>query len=359
MVQSGDAERSGAAEPGPGAAPPGRTTYTGWTARTYGDPEVMALEQLPVPTPGEGEVLVAVRAAAVDRGTLHVLTGLPLLARLAFGLRRPRHPSAVGRDLAGDVVATGEGVTRFAVGDAVMGSAPRGSFGEVSVAPEGRLVPKPAPWSYAEAAATTISGGTARQALDRGGVHAGQRVLVLGASGGVGSFAVLLAAGRGATVTAVCSRAKAEFVTGLGAVVVVDHQDPRMLAGDLAGALGRHDVIIDIGGNHSLRRLRKALAPRGTLVIVGGEEGGRVTGGLGRQGVAALVSPFVRQRLVSSLTSESHERTAELVAELAEHDVRAPVTRRYPLAEAPRALEDLAGGAVSGKVVLEVVPEVD
>lgn len=353
-VQTSDAERSGAAGAGPRAWPAGRTTYTGWTARTYGGPEVLSLEELPVPAPGKGEVLVAVRAAAVDRGTLHVLTGLPLLARLAFGLRRPRRPSAVGRDVAGDVVAIGEGVTRFAVGDAVMGSAPRGSFGEVAVAPEDRLVPKPAAWAYAEAAATTISGGTARQALDRGDVRAGQRVLVLGASGGVGSFAVLLATGRGATVTAVCSAAKADFVTGLGAVTVVDHQDPRMLAGDLAGALGRHDVIIDIGGNHPLRRLRRALAPRGTLVIVGGEEGGRVAGGLGRQAVAALVTPFVRQRLVSSLTSENHERTAELVAELRERDVRAPVTRRYRLAEAPQALDDLAAGKVSGKVVLDV-----
>lgn len=353
-VQSSDPGRPEAADPGPHAPAPGRTTYTGWTARTYGGPEVLSLVELPPPTPGAREVLVSVRAAGVDRGTLHVLTGLPLLARLAFGLRRPRRPSAVGRDLAGDVVAIGEGVTRFTVGDAVMGSAPRGSFGELAVAPEARLVAKPEAWSYAEAAATTISGGTARQALDKGAVRAGQRVLVLGASGGVGSFVVLLATGRGATVTAVCSAAKTDFVAGLGAVSVVDHQDPRMLSGDLAGALGRHDVIIDIGGNHPVRRLRRALTPRGTLVIVGGEEGGRVTGGLGRQGLAALLSPFVGQRLVSSLTSESHERTAELVAELSEHDVKAPVTRRYRLAEAPQALDDLAAGAVSGKVVLEV-----
>jgi NADPH:quinone reductase-like Zn-dependent oxidoreductase len=316
---------------------------------------VLALEDLPVPDPGPHEVLVEVHAAAVDRGTWHLLHGTPYAARLAFGLRRPRHPG-VGRDVAGVVRAVGDQVTRFAVGDSVLGSAPRGSLAELAVAPEGRLVHRPDWLPYDEAAATTISGGTALQALDKVGVAAGDRVLVLGASGGVGSFVVRLATGRGAEVTGVCSAAKADWVRSLGAARVVDHQDPRMLAGDLVGALGRHDVIVDIAGGHPLRRLRAALTERGRLVLVGNETGGNWSTGMARQLGAKLVSAVARQRLTSVLASERHEGTERLVSELEASADRSVVSRRYSLDEALQAVRDLDAGLVAGKAVVVVRP---
>lgn len=341
--------------PGAAADDPAATTFRAVTARAYGGPEVLALEDLPVPDPGPSEVLVEVHAAAVDRGTWHLLHGTPYPVRLAFGLRRPRRPG-VGRDLAGVVRAVGSEVTRFQVGDSVLGSAPRGSLGELAVAPEDRLVHRPAWLPYDDAAATTISGGTALQAIDKVGVTAGDRVLVLGASGGVGSFAVRLAVGRGAEVTGVCSAAKADWVRSLGATRVVDRQDPRVLAGDLVGAVGRHDVVVDLAGGHPVRRLRRVLEPRGRLVVVGSEEGGAWSIGVGRQLRASLLSPFVGQRLTALVASEGHEGTERLVAELESTADRSVVSRRYSLDEAPQALRDLEDGVVAGKAVVVVRP---
>jgi NADPH:quinone reductase-like Zn-dependent oxidoreductase len=247
-------------------------------------------------------------------------------------------------------------VSRFEVGDQVLGSAPAGSLGELSVAPEDRLVRRPAWLPYDEAAATTISGGTALQALDKAGVTAGDRVLVLGASGGVGSFAVRLAAGRGAEVTGVCSAAKADWVRSLGAAQVVDHQDARMRAGDLSGALGPHDVVLDIAGGHPIRRLRRVLTPHGRLVVVGSETGGDWSTGVGRQLRARLLSAFTGQRLTSMLASERHEGTERLVTELEATAGRSVVSRRYPLDEAVQALRDLEDGVVAGKAVVVVRP---
>jgi NADPH:quinone reductase-like Zn-dependent oxidoreductase len=341
--------------PGPSRAGGGATpaTFRAVTAREYGGPEVLALEDLPVPEPGPREVLVEVHAAAVDRGTSHLLHGTPYPVRVAFGLRRPRRPG-VGRDVAGVVRAVGDEVTRFAVGDSVLGSAPHGSLAELAVAPEDRLVHRPDWLPYDEAAASTISGGTALQALDKVGVAAGDRVLVLGASGGVGSFAVRLAVGRGAEVTGVCSAAKADWVRSLGAARVVDHQNSRMLAGDLVGALGRHDVIVDVAGGHSLGRLRSTLTESGRVVLVGNETGGDWSTGVARQLRAKLVSAVVRQQLTSVIASERHEGTESLVAELATTGDRSVVSRRYPLDEAVQALRDLDAGLVAGKAVVVV-----
>jgi len=314
----------------------------------YGGPEVLGVEEVPLPSPGARQVLVQVHAAGVDRGTDHLMTGKPYAARLALGLRRPRQPVA-GRDVAGTVVAVGAEVTGYAVGDEVYGVAP-GSFAEYAVGPEAKLAPKPAGLPFAEAAAVPISGGTALQALAAGRVRAGQSVLVLGASGGVGSFAVQLAKAAGAEVTGVCGTAKQEFVRSIGADHVLDHT-----RSDFADGTRQWDVILDIGGSPSLQRLRRALKPGGTVVFVGGEGGGNVTG-LGRQLRGALLSPLRKQRMVLLVAKErasDYERLAELIGE---GSVAPRVDRSYPLEEAAEALRRLRAGDVQGKLVLTVVP---
>jgi len=276
----------------------------------YGGSEVLGIGEVPVPTPGKREVLVRVAAAGLDRGVWHLMTGRPLLMRPFVGLRRPRR-RVPGLDLAGTVVAVGADVTDFAAGDEVFGAG-RGSFAPYAVAPAGKLAPKPASLSFAQAAAVPVSGLAALQGLhDVGRVAAGQRVLITGASGGVGSFAVRIAAAAGAEVTGVCSAAKADLVRALGATRTIDYA-----AHDFADGRDRYDLILDLAGNTSLRRLRRVLTPRGTLVIAGGEGGGAITGGIGRQLRALLLSPFTRQRLtmlVSTETSTGLLRLTELI----------------------------------------------
>lgn len=325
----------------------------------FGPPDVLRVGRRPRPHAGAGEVLVEVRAAGVDRGVWHLVAGLPYLIRLAgFGVRRPRRP-VPGLDLAGHVLAVGEGVTSFAPGDAVLGIG-RGTWAEVAVADATKLVAKPAAWTFEEAAATAISGVTAHEALHRhGGLAAGERVLVLGASGGVGSFAVQLAAAAGATVTGVASAAKADLVRRLGAHQVLDHATLNARDHDAAGGTGRYDLIVDAGGLTSLRRLRRSLTEPGRLVIVGGEGGGRWTGGVGRQLRARLLSPFVSQRLTSFLSSETAEALDLLVSDLVSHQLTPAVEQRYPLEMAATALTDLAAGRVRGKavIILEESPD--
>src|SRR3954468_433459 len=242
----------------------------------YGTSEVLRVARVPRPGIADDEVLVRVSAAGLDRGTQHLMTGKPYVMRLGVGLRRPRNPVS-GRDVAGTVAAVGASVTRFAVGDEVYGIAP-GSFAEYAVAREDKLARKPVTLSFAQAAVVPVSAGTALQALvDVGRVQAGQSVLVLGASGGVGTFAVQLAKAFGAQVTGVCSSAKHDLVMSLGADHVIDYSRV-----DFADGTARYDVILDIGGTPSLGRLRRALRPRGTAVFVGGENAGSLTG-MGRQ----------------------------------------------------------------------------
>jgi NADPH:quinone reductase-like Zn-dependent oxidoreductase len=331
----------------PMPATPTTTTMRAVVQDRYGSSEVLRLAEVPRPRVADHDVLVRVHAAGLDRGTEHLMTGRPYVMRLGFGIRRPRDPVS-GRDMAGTVAAVGSAVTRFAVGDEVYGVAP-GSFAEYATAHEDKVARKPANLSFAQAAVVPISAGTALQALvDVGRAQPGQSVLVLGASGGVGSYAVQLAKAFGTEVTAVCSRAKLDLVAALGADHVLDYTRE-----DFADATRKYDLILDVGGNPSVRRLRRALAPRGTAVFVGGENAGRVTG-MGRQLRGALVSPFVRQRLTLFLAKE---RAADLerLTELIEAGKVVPsLDRSYPLEEAPEAMRRLESGKVRGKVAITV-----
>ena len=238
----------------------------------YGTSDVWRVGNITVPDVADKEVLVKVEAAGLDRGTWHLMTGLPYLGRLVFGLRRPKNP-VPGRDLAGTVVAVGAAVTRFGAGDAVFGIG-SGSFAEYAVALEDKLARAPANLTSSQAAAVPISGTTALRALrDTGRLEQGRRVLIIGASGGVGTYAVQLAKALGAHVTGVCSTAKIDLVRSLGADRVIDYTRD-----DFADGAERYDLVIDIGGSSSLSRLRRAVNPEGTLVIVGGEGGGTLTG---------------------------------------------------------------------------------
>nr|WP_307835776.1 NAD(P)-dependent alcohol dehydrogenase [Phycicoccus sonneraticus] len=317
----------------------------------YGGTDRLRRDELPDPVPARGEVLVRVGAAGIDRGTVHVMTGLPRLARLGLGLRRPkpRHRTP-GRDVAGTVVALGPDVTGWAVGERVYGTAD-GSCAELAVVPVARLARRPERLAVEEAASVPVSGLTAHQALRGAGVGPGQRVLVVGASGGVGSFAVQLAVAAGAVVTGVCSAAKADLVRDLGAAHVIEHEHA-----DIESEGVRYDVVLDIGGHRPVRRLRRVLAPRGTLVVVGSETSGRWLGGLQRSVGAALLSPFVRQRLVMHVAAERGSDLAELTPLLESGAVRPHIERTWPLEEAARAIEHVAAGRARGKVVVVVDP---
>ncbi len=331
---------------GTNAAPPG--TMRAIVQHAYGPPETLRTEIVDIPSIAADELLIEVVAAGVDRGVWHLVTGKPYLVRLAFGLRAPSNPIP-GFDVAGRVVAVGADVNRFQVGDQVFGIA-RGSFAQYTVAKERKLALRPAGVGAQEAAVATISGITALQALtDVGHLRAGQRVLIIGASGGVGSSAVQLAAALGATVTGVASGRKGALVRSLGAEHVLDYES----AGYLDGST-HYDLILDIGGLNPLRRLREALTPKGTLVIVGGEGGDRWTGGIGRQIRARLLSPFVAQRLTFFLSAERQDLIERLAAHLDRGEVSPPIGQRYPLEEAPAALADLVSGHACGKSVIVV-----
>lgn len=314
----------------------------------YGSPEVLRMEETDRPVAGPGEVLVRVYAAGVDQGVWHLMAGLPYAVRVVSGLRRPR-TRVRGMDVAGVVEAVGPDVTRFREGDEVYGNC-TGSFAEYARAKEGTLAPKPAGLSFEQAATVPVSACTALGAVrDSGRVKAGQRVLVLGASGGVGSFAVQVAKAYGAHVTGVCSTAKTDLVRSLGADEVLDYtqQDP-------VDGGRRYDVILDIAGNRPIARLRRALTPRGTLVIVGGEGGGKWIGGNQRQLGAMLLSPFVGHRLRAHGTLVRH-RDLEALTELIDAGSVTPaVDRTYPLAEVPDAIRRLRDGQVRGKIAIRL-----
>ena len=313
----------------------------------YGSSEVLRLARVARPVLGDNQVLLHVNAAGLDRGTEHLMTGKPYVARLFVGLRKPKNPLP-GRDAAGTVAAVGSSVTRFAVGDEVYGVAP-GSFAEYAVAREDKLARKPENLSFAQAAAIPVSAGTALQALvDAGRVQAGQSVLVVGASGGVGTYAVQLAKAFGAEVTGVSSTAKVDLVTSLGADHVIDYTRE-----DFADGTRRYDLVLDIGGSTPVRRLRRALRPRGTLVFVGGENSGNLTG-LGRQLRGALLSPFLRQRLVLLVAKERAADLETLTGLIEDGKLVPSVDRSYPLDEAPAALRSLENGHVRGKAVITV-----
>jgi NADPH:quinone reductase-like Zn-dependent oxidoreductase len=313
---------------------------------TYGSADVLRLARVSLPEVTAREVLLRVRAAGLDRGAWHLMTGRPYLLRLIFGIGKPKNPVR-GREVAGTVVAVGPAVTRFSAGDDVYGIG-RGTFAEFAAAPEDKLARKPASATFEQAAAAPVSALTALQALtDVGRVKQGDKVLVIGASGGVGSNAVQLARAFGADVTGVCSTAKLDLVRSLGAAHVIDYTGQ-----DFADGAQRYDLILDIAGNPAPSRLRRALTPAGTAVLVGGEEGGSLTGGMGRQLRARALSLFVRQRLTSVMCKE---RAADLerLTELIEAGQLTPsVDRTYPLDEVPQAMRYLAAGKARGKIAI-------
>lgn len=318
---------------------------------TYGSSEVLRFAEIARPRIAPDQVLVEVHAAGVDMGVWHLMAGLPYLIRLAgFGVTRPKNP-VPGRDVAGRVTAVGSEVTRFAVGDEVFGIA-SGAYAEYAAAKESKLVHKPANLSFEQAAVVAISGITALQALtDISAVEPGQAVLVIGASGGVGSYAVQIAKALGATVTGVASTAKVDLVRSLGADHVVDYAKSDYLDG-----LNGYDVIVDIGGRNRIRSLRKVLDSKGTLVIVGGEGGERITGGLGRQLRATLMSLFVSQRMRTFINQEHYSHIERLAIHLETGTVVPAVGALYRLDQVPAAIDDLTNGRSRGKSVIVVKP---
>jgi NADPH:quinone reductase-like Zn-dependent oxidoreductase len=314
----------------------------------YGSADVLRVGLRPKPRVGNDEVLLRVQAAGLDRGTWHVMTGKPYAGRLAFGIRRPKNP-VPGLDVAGTVVAAGPQVTTFAVGDEVFGFA-RGALAEYVVASPARLARKPSTLTHRQAAAVPLSAATALQALtDVGRLQPGQTVLVVGASGGVGSYAVQIARALGASVTGVCGATKGDLVRSLGAERVIDYTRE-----DFADGISRYDLILDIGGNPTISRLRRALTTSGTAVIVGGEQGGNLTGGMNRQLRAVALSPFLRQRLTMFIAKQ---RSSDLdrLSDLIESGALIPaIDRTYPLEQTSDAMRYLEAGMPRGKVVVTV-----
>jgi NADPH:quinone reductase-like Zn-dependent oxidoreductase len=314
----------------------------------YGSPDVLQLREIEKPAVGDDDVLVRVSAAGVDQGVWHLMAGRPYLVRVAgVGLRAPKNPIR-GVDVAGLVEAVGEQVTRLQPGDEVFGVC-RGSFAEYACAPAHRLVPKPANISFVQAAAVPVSGCAALQAVrDRAKVRSGQHVLVIGAGGGVGTFAVQLAKLSGASVTGVCSTSKVELVRSIGADRVVDYTREDFSGGD------RYDTILDTAGNRSLSQLRRALAPGGTLVIVGGEGGGRWLGGIDRQLRAQVLSVFGHHKMGTWISTQPRA-DVEALRELLEVGKVTPVIdRTFPLSEVADAIRYLRDGRARGKVVITV-----
>ena len=315
----------------------------------YGSADVLEFRDIEEPVVGENDVLVRVHAAGCGPDVWHLMTGMPYMARLAIGLRTPKLP-VLGWDVAGTVDAVGSNVTGIRPGDEVMGTT-KGSFAELAIAKAEDLVPKPAGLSFEEAGALPISGITALRAIrDEGHVQPGQTVLIIGAAGGVGSLAVQIAKAYGAKVTAVTSTSKEDLVRSIGADDVIDYTRE-----DFTDGSRRWDVIIDTAGRRPLSELRRALTPKGTLVIVGGDGGGRWTGGFFRGMLRApVVSLFVGQRLRGLATKVKREDLIALT-ELVEAGTLKPVIdRTYPLIEAPDAIRYLEEGHSRGKIVITV-----
>lgn len=313
----------------------------------YGPPAALQVGSIAIPQPGDDEVLVQVEAAGVDPGVWHVVTGLPYGVRLGFGLLRPKNP-VPGLDLAGVVASVGSNVHSFAPGDRVFGTG-RGSYAEYAVAAALKLAPLPATLSFEAAASVPISGQTALAALRKAGDIAGRRVMVIGAGGGVGTFAVQIAKAWGAHVTAVCSTPKIDFVRSLGADSVIDYTCADLLSE------GPVDVVIDTAGNRPLIDLRRALTPTGVLVLVGGEASdGKLLQGFDRQFRALLWSPLLRQRLVPLMATQN---TADLLAltRLIEDGAVTPVLDQVlGLNEVAAALDHLHAGHAQAKTVISL-----
>jgi len=311
--------------------------------------EVLSFAEIARPTIGDDEILLRVAAASVDRGTWHIMAGLPYPIRLAgFGVRTPKF-SNPGRCVAGTVESVGKDVTEFSLGDEVYGTC-EGSFAEYASAKASKLATKPANLTFGQAATVPISAVTALQAVrDQAEVQPGQKVLIIGASGGVGAFAVQIARAFGAEVTGVCSTSKTEMVRALGADHVIDYT-----RGDFLDGRHRYDVILDTGGNSRLSHLRRALTDTGRLVLVGGETDGRWLGGLDRTFRALLQSPLVKQKLLPLVSKENAQDLTALSELIESGKVTSAIDRTYPLSEAPAAIQYVQEGRARGKVVITV-----
>jgi NADPH:quinone reductase-like Zn-dependent oxidoreductase len=313
----------------------------------YGSPDVLELRDIDKPTVNDDEVLVRVHAAAVGKGDWLTVEGLPYIARMRYGLPKPKHP-VPGFDVAGHIEAVGSNVTQAQSGDEVFGWCD-GSFAEYASVPKSQLAPKPANLTFEQAAAVPISGFAALQAVrDTGGVKPGQKVVIIGASGGVGSFAVQLAKAFGAEVTGVCSTKSADMVRSIGADQVIDYTQE-----DFTRTGQRYDLILEMAGNRSLADLRRALTPRGTLVLVGGS-GGRWFMGTGRTLRAVLVSPFVGQRLRSFLSKPRGEDLVVLKELIEAGKVTPVIDRTFPLNQTPEAIRYVGERSTQGKIVITV-----
>lgn len=311
----------------------------------YGSPDVLRLDDVDMPVAKDDEVLVAIHAATVNIGDWHLLRGVPSVVRAVCGLRKPRR-AVPGLDIAGQVEAIGSNVTQFQPGDEVFGWC-NGAFAEYACVAEANLLPKPANLTLEQAAAVGDSALTALAAVrDQGKVQAGQSVLVNGASGGVGTFAVQIAKALGADVTGVCSTKNVELVRSLGADQVIDYKKE-----DFTQAGQRYDVLLDLVGNQSLLDCRRALSPRGTYVVVGVKDMGRWLG-IARQAKAILLAPFVRQRMRVFVVKHNAEDLSFL-KDLVESGMLVPVIdTSFTLRETPDALRHQGEGHPQGKIVI-------
>jgi NADPH:quinone reductase-like Zn-dependent oxidoreductase len=330
------------------AKPTGRDTMKAIVQDTYGAPnDVLELRDADTPTIGDDDVLVRVHAAGIHIGDWLVGSGLPYMVRLGYGLRKPKN-RIPGMELAGTVEEVGKNVTQLRSGDEVFGWG-TGTFAEYASIHQDSLVLKPSNATFTEAASVPISGFTALQAIrDIGGVHTGDSVLVIGASGGVGTYAVQVAKAYGAEVTGVCSTRNVDMVRSIGADHVIDYTKD-----DISRGGKRYDVILDTAGNRSLSTLRDALSPTGTLVIVGGS-GGRWLMGVGRSLRATATSPFVSQQLRMFLSSTNRDDLATLSGLIESGSVAPVIDRTYPLNETAAALTHVGSRHTSGKTVITV-----
>jgi NADPH:quinone reductase-like Zn-dependent oxidoreductase len=315
----------------------------------YGDnPDVLELQEIDTPKPGPNSVLIEVQAASLFVGDWHIMAGLPYAIRPSFGLRKPK-VRVRGQDVAGTVVAIGPD-SRFHLGEDVYGTC-EGSFAEFVTASDDKIAAKPANLSFEQAATVPIAGTTALQAVrDAGEVRADQAVLIVGAGGGVGSFAVQIAKASDAHVTGVCSTGQVDLVRSLGADAIIDYTKD-----DFTQLDERYDLIVVFGGGDSVSRLRRALTPKGTLVVAGGEGGGKWLGRGGRLIYAPLMSPFVSQRLVGFGVKHNSDDLSALRTLIEAGEVTPVVGETYQLSEVPDAMRDLKGGANRvGKTVIAV-----
>jgi NADPH:quinone reductase-like Zn-dependent oxidoreductase len=322
-----------------------------WVYERYGSPDVLGFEEVETPTPAGDEVAVRVQACGLNAADWHVMRADPFLVRLRFGLRRPRRPMIAGCDVAGVVESVGERVTRFSPGDHVFAEVGfTGGLAELTTVREDRVGQMPATCTFEQAAAIPVSGMAALLAIrDAGRVGPGTTVLLIGASGGVGTFALQIARALGGVVTAVCGPAAVELVRSLGASEVIDYTTETPV-----GTGRTYDVVVNNGGTHPLRSLRRMLTPRGTLAAVGGSQHGGLFGPGGIAMLGKLVSPFVSQRIVA-VGGNSNEADLATLAEMIEAgDVTPVIDRVYPFGEAPDALRYVENGHPKGKVVVTV-----